>query len=249
MYKKMIASLMICVTLIVSIFSGIAVASEEKCYINGEEVLVIGVQDGMSNSGVQPAGLVFDVLLPNFVCDQRSRVIFTFNNLLSDPVDIVQITIKTPSLEKTIEFYNIPSGETGAAYPVVVPMKAVHEKLLITYRVIDSGDTYGESQQSGHRDVPATWVSQWAPGSKNDPELNLTYHFEKHCTEVGVDNILDYCDKAIKLRNSLTASEYVRDVGGATPNTKRYERNDYYICVSGDRNTGLIVMYGKIIRA
>ena len=163
-------------------------------------------------------------------------------------IDILEVTVKTPTQEVGKTFGNIPSGEPGTVHTIRVPMESIHEDLLVTYKVHDRGDTDGVAQQSGHRDLPDSLVKQWAPGSKNDPEETLTYHFKKHKKEIGTDSIYTYCERAILLRNSLKASEYVRDVGGATPNSKRYERNDYYIVVSGNRNTGLIVMYGKIIR-
>jgi RHS repeat-associated protein len=85
----------------------------------------------------------------------------------------------------------------------------------------------------------ASLASKWGPGTFDNLETSLSYHFEKHGSEVGASDLLQYLRKADQFAANLERSKKIPLPDGAT----RYIKGGRYIIKNIE---GKILSFGSV---
>ena len=109
---------------------------------------------------------------------------------------------------------------------------------------MDGGDSLGTSETPGERNIPNNLLNLWARGSFLTNEACLEYHFMIHSGELGISNIVSYVNSAQSFRSNLRGASSSH-VSGKLKNVTRWKKNGKYVDISGSKNTGLLVSYGR----
>ena len=171
-----------------------------------------------------------------------TSIILKFTNVGVDSIDSVIGKVEIGSSIRKFSLSNVKPGMS--THTVYINMTKCHEDIKVYTVAMDGGDSLGTSETPGERNIPNNLLNLWARGSFLTNEACLEYHFMIHSGELGISNIVSYVNSAQSFRSNLRGASSSH-VSGKLKNVTRWKKNGKYVDISGSKNTGLLVSYGR----
>lgn len=185
--------------------------------------------------------------IPITVTPSYSTLSVWVGNIGVDALDNVTVT-------GTATDYGKLPAKSGKVPPIVgktfvwnIPMTKTTMKYEVTITVVDgSGTRVLNGEAKLEYDETKLAEIGWHRGSFVTRAASLQYHFNKHKTEVGVDNLYDYLVKAGEMRDDVAKnpSNYKKTVNEGATKAHKYtlKNSNRYIILSDVGNE--IISFG-----
>lgn len=206
--------------------------------------------DFLQNANVNSTFSLKRVGLTFSSTDKKIQYILSVNPASTDPdllLDYVEFTVYVNDLDvlkyrKT----NVPIG----VYKGDINLNQVlcHEQIKATITAKEDGNVQTWTVFDS-RDLSASTIAMWAPGSNGTPERNIERHFVKHSndTYVKASTISEYCNQASSQLKTVRGQHVVGTLTtGYTPSVYKFYYNNKYIMVVGTSTnpSGGIISFG-----
>ncbi len=211
---------------------------------------IIGQSDDIYKSSRIP-----NLLNINWVAS-ATQVIISVHNTGIDTVDTFKGTVSVKSgTSKNFTALKLKPFETRQI-KVNINMKKCYESITVSYYAIDGGKDFGKGSSPGHREIPSNLSNLWHKGTFKDIHSSINYHFNKHHSEVGANDIVTYATKAKnyrntvvsdkgKLSNSQLKKKYTISKNSGKISANKYKSNSNYQFAILTTSGNNILSYGK----
>lgn len=225
------------------------VLSEGKKENLGNGAVIIGKSDGISefkfpsSSGVRTDAIdVPGVTQLTWTATEDSKINLKIYNKTPAYLTSFDATISTGNTIEKVRLTKLAPGLN--TWSVYVPLLTFKENIRLYYGVTNNvGKSYTGGESAGQRQVPNKLAALWHNGTFPSVETSLNYHFNKHGSEIGSKDMLNYIRSADTYRGNLKGARTIKQTQ-PTPGY-RYIKNGKYIDIAGDSTKGKILSYGK----